>query len=200
MRLAFDHLVVAAERLGEGVDYVEEALGCALEAGGKHARYGTHNALLGLGAGAYLEVIAIDPDAPPPPRARWFGLDGFRGAPRLQTWVCRAEGLTKETLPQGFEGVVDLQRGDLRWRMAEAKGGALPFDACFPGLIDWGDTPHPSTRLKPSGWRLAQLEIAHPRAEALAKALGEVTPVQVAKGGPALSAVLHGSDGREARL
>jgi hypothetical protein len=36
---------------------------------------GTHNRLLKLGEGFYLELIAIDPQAPPPGRPRWFGLD-----------------------------------------------------------------------------------------------------------------------------
>ena len=34
---------------------------------------GTHNRVLGMAGGMYLEVIAIDPDAAA--RPRWFGLD-----------------------------------------------------------------------------------------------------------------------------
>ena len=36
---------------------------------------GTHNRVLGMAGGMYLEVIAIDPDAAAPERPRWFGLD-----------------------------------------------------------------------------------------------------------------------------
>ena len=36
---------------------------------------GTHNRLLGLGTNVYLEVIAIDTEAAPPARPRWFSLD-----------------------------------------------------------------------------------------------------------------------------
>jgi len=73
--MQIDHLVVCAESLEEGAAFVEAKLGVAMSAGGKHALMGTHNRLLSLGAEAYLEVIAIDPEAGPPGRARWFGLD-----------------------------------------------------------------------------------------------------------------------------
>ncbi len=61
MPLKLDHLAVACANLDEGVDWVEEQLGVPLQPGGQHARYGTHNKLLGLGDGLYFEVIAIDP-------------------------------------------------------------------------------------------------------------------------------------------
>jgi hypothetical protein len=58
-----DHLVVAARTLEEGAAWVTGRLGVSMAPGGKHALMGTHNRLLSLGARAYLEVIAIDPDA-----------------------------------------------------------------------------------------------------------------------------------------
>ena len=48
---------------------------------------GTHNRLASLGPTEFLEVIAVDPDAPLPERPRWFGLDRFDDAPRLGTWM-----------------------------------------------------------------------------------------------------------------
>ena len=41
-------------------------LGVPMAGGGKHPLMGTHNRLIGLGD-LYLEVISIDPDAPPRP-------------------------------------------------------------------------------------------------------------------------------------
>lgn len=202
--LTFDHLVVSAESLDAGVAKLEAQLGVSFEAGGKHARYGTHNALLGLDDGLYLEVIAIDPDAQPEIRPRWFGLDVFSGVPTLTNWVCRAEGLSTEALPAGFDKVVDLQRGDLHWRMAEATGGALPFDQCHPGLIDWGDTPPPPTRLKPCGLTLKSLELQHPEALALNNALkgleDDRVSVRATCGSYGLRAVLSDRNGREITL
>ncbi|HEY3555130.1 MAG TPA: VOC family protein, partial [Casimicrobiaceae bacterium] len=72
--LTLDHLVVAATSLDAGADWIEARLGVRPVPGGKHATMGTHNALVGLGPGAYLEVIAIDPQASAPARARWFDL------------------------------------------------------------------------------------------------------------------------------
>ena len=89
----FDHLAVAAVSLDEGAAAIEAALGVPLQAGGKHAAMGTHNRLLSLGPGEYLEVIAIDPGAPAPARARWFGLDGFAGTARPRAWILRCADL-----------------------------------------------------------------------------------------------------------
>ncbi|HSH43331.1 MAG TPA: VOC family protein, partial [Arenicellales bacterium] len=70
-----DHLVVAAADLAAGREYIEDLLGVRTEAGGRHDAIGTHNQLLRLGDDQYLEIIAVDPDAPAPGKPRWFGLD-----------------------------------------------------------------------------------------------------------------------------
>ena len=91
--LQLDHLAVAARDLDEGRAVVEAALGVTLQRGGRHARFGTHNLLLGLEDGLYLEVIAIDPDAPGPDEARWFDLDRFDAASLETSFAefCKAE-------------------------------------------------------------------------------------------------------------
>jgi len=95
--ITFDHLVVSARTLGEGVAWIEERTGVPMGPGGKHAAMSTHNRLLSLGPGRFLEVIAIDPEAPPPGRARWFELDRAETAARLARgptlvhWVARAD-------------------------------------------------------------------------------------------------------------
>ena len=80
MRL--DHLAIGAQTLQEGVAWAEAKLGVSFQAGGTHARFATHNRLLGVADGLYLEVIAADPDATCE-GPRWFGLDTFSGPPRL---------------------------------------------------------------------------------------------------------------------
>lgn len=45
-RYSLDHLVVAADNLSEGIDYVTNILGISPQPGGQHASMGTHNALL----------------------------------------------------------------------------------------------------------------------------------------------------------
>lgn len=172
--LELDHIVVAAGALADGVSAVESALGVGLAAGGEHALMGTHNRLLSLGPGAYLEVIAVNPAAPPPGRPRWFDLDRFEGPPRLTSWVARCADLGAELAlsPPGVGVAHDLRRGDFRWRMGIPGDGRLPFDGAFPGLIEWQGGLHPADRLPDMGCRLARLTLRHPEAAALRAALG----------------------------
>ena len=171
--MELDHIAVAGETLEDAVAHVEAALGVSLQAGGEHDVFFTHNRLLGLEDGLYLEAIAINPDAPQPARPRWFDLDRFAGAPRLTNWICRTDDLAVllPTLPDGVGAPVSLQRGDLRWQMAVPENGRLPFDNLHPAVIEWRTDLHPATMLKPSGCRLRRLIVAHPEAEALSQAL-----------------------------
>ena len=167
--LELDHIAVASETLAAGQAAVEEALGVALVPGGEHARFGTHNMLLGLEDGLYLEVIAINPEAEPEQSPRWFDLDHFSGAARLGTWICRSDDLDKDaTALPGSGAPVALSRGDLRWRMAVPASGVLPFNNCQPALMQWSGAAHPAERLPTSGVRLVALEVRHPEADALA--------------------------------
>ena len=72
--IEFDHIAISGETLAEATEHVEAALGVSLQPGGEHAVFHTHNTLLGLEDGLYLEAIAINPNAPTPDRPaglRW---------------------------------------------------------------------------------------------------------------------------------
>jgi len=203
--LTFDHLAVSCDRLADGVAHVEAALGVALAPGGAHAAMGTHNRLLSLGPREYLEVIAIDPDAPRPAQPRWFDLDSFNGAPRVTNWICRGDDLDAAlaAAPEGAGEPWDLARGDLKWRMAVPRDGKLPFDTCFPALIEWQGAGHPAPRLPDHGIRQARLDLVHPAAAALREALAALIAddrLSIREGAaPALFVTLTGSGG-EVRL
>lgn len=191
--ITFDHIAVAAETLAAATAHVEAALGVPLQAGGQHAVFNTHNTLLGLEDGLYLEAIAINPDAPQPDRPRWFDLDNFNGPPRLTNWICRCDDLdtTLAELPEGFGAPVDLQRGDLRWRMAVPVSGVLPFDNCAPALIEWVGDAHPAPRLTQQGCRIEAFSVRHPEAEAMAALLAPLLAdprITFEVGAPQLSA------------
>ncbi|MDU8926642.1 VOC family protein [Alisedimentitalea sp. MJ-SS2] len=200
--MKLDHIAVAAETLEEGRAYVEDALGVALEPGGKHTKLGTHNMLMGLEDGVYFELISIDPDAPDPGLRRWFNLDDFAGAPRLTNWICQTEDLEDAlaVAPEQMGQPIELTRGDLRWMMAAGIEGRLPFEQGFPAMISWGDSPHPSTRLKPSGLRLERLVITNPEAEALRKALAPLiadTRIMIVQGDVGMRAEFSSPSGQK---
>jgi hypothetical protein len=183
-----DHLVVAARTLEEGARWVEQRLGAAPAGGGKHTTMGTHNRVLSLGPEAYLEVIAIDPEAPAPPRPRWFSLDTpqmkarLAQGPALIHWVARTDDIERELARRGDADteVLDLQRGDLRWRMAVPRDGLLREDGTLPTLIQW-ISASPSALLPDAGIRMQQLLLRKP---------GDPGPAlrasfQLSRGGPA---------------
>lgn len=179
-----DHLVVTAPGLSAGEEYVERILGVRPRPGGEHEQMGTHNSLLRLRESAYLEVIAINPDAPNPMRPRWFGLDDLLhvATPRLTTWVARCDDIyaAVDASPVPLGTVLPMSRGNLEWLITVPEDGGLIMDGIVPTLIQWTRGGHPATHLGSSGCVIVQLQLAHPqpeRANALLAALGvEVLP------------------------
>ncbi|WP_170331665.1 VOC family protein [Ruegeria arenilitoris] len=188
--MLLDHLAVAGETLEEASAHIEQTLGVPLQDGGKHEAFGTHNRLLGLQDGLYLEAIAIDPQAPKVERTRWFDLDRFAGSPRLSNWICRVEDIeaSLSVFPDGVGQPIDLARGALRWQMAVPPNGRLPFDNLFPALIQWHGDLHPARMLQNSGCRLKRLIVFHPDALDMARLLGVLEAVEFDTGPAALRA------------
>src|SRR5690348_5189500 len=151
-----DHLIYAAPDLAVAVADLEDRFGVRAQPGGKHIGLGTHNALLALGPGTYLEIIAPDPGQPAPSTPRPFGVDDATSG-KLAGWAITCDdldGAVTQTRSHGYdpgEPSAGQRVGPsgtvLRWRgtrVAPAAGGLVPF------LIYWGDTEHPS-RSAPSG-------------------------------------------------
>ena len=166
-----DHIVVAADSLERGVDYLRDGLGVDIPVGGKHVTMGTHNHLMQLGDGVYLELIAIDPGAKPPGHPRWFGLDDanmrarLERGPALITWVMRSVDLLRVKQKADFEigEPTELARDHLRWRIALTDDGRLLGNGLLPYVIQWDSEPHPSTAMAQLGCRLLSLELFHNR-------------------------------------
>lgn len=178
--LLLDHLAVSGTDRDTARAHIEEALGLPMQTGGEHARFGTHNHLMGLERGLYLEAISIDPIAPQPDRPRWFDLDDFSGKPRLTNWICAVPDMTHALSQWPDAGdPISLERGDLRWQMAVPQSGKLPFSGTFPPLISWSGTLHPAQMLGSSGASLKQLTIHHPEATDLADLLGVIAGASV---------------------
>ena len=174
---ALDHLIVAAANLEQGVAWCETTLGVTPGPGGRHALMGTHNRLLKIAdaafPGAYFEIIAIDPAAPPPSRKRWFGLDDValqaliaRG-PQLIHFVARTATLDRhraglvaaDQLPgEPVAASRQTPSGMLSWQILVRDDGRLGCGGALPTLIQW-QGPHPTEAMPDSGVRLRALAL-----------------------------------------
>jgi len=205
--VAFDHLVVAALTLEAGEDHLERLLGVRPQRGGKHVAMGTHNSLLKLGEGRFLELIAIDPDGKAPSRPRWFALDSaemraaLAAGPRLIHWVARCDDLdaVRRAAPVDLGRAHEMTRGAYTWRITIPDDGHLPRGGVFPTLIQWSDARHPADAMADSGLRLIALSAAHPEPAVIRlalAALGLADAPKVTFGTPArLAAMLKTSRG-----
>ena len=121
MALQLDHLMWGAPSLEAGMTEAERLFGVAPAPGGAHPGRGTCNALLSLGASAYLEVIAPDPAQ---------SLEGNLGgrlaglsAPALITWAAAAPRL--ESLAAAAAGLGLSARGPAATKRKAPAGGLL---------------------------------------------------------------------------
>ena len=166
MSTEVDHIVVAVDTLDQGRQWCREVLGVEPQTGGRHALMGTHNLLANVSSTAfpdcYLEIIAIDPEAPPPGRPRWFGLDDrSAGPPALAAFVARSRTLDMHRWGLIHMGIdpgplVALSRGDLHWQMLINAQADMP--GAVPMLIQWGAV-HPCSRLPLSGLELVDVTL-----------------------------------------
>lgn len=194
-RSRVDHIVVTAPSLDAGADYVRAALGVAPGPGGEHARMGTHNRLLRLGERVYLEVIAVNPAAPPPGRPRWFGMDDADAmrAPRLATWVARTDdvraAVAASSLPLGT--IEKMSRGSLEWLITVPPHGGLLLEGVAPTMIEWPEGVHPADGMSDPGCSLLALEAAHPepgKLRNLLRSIGFEGTIEISAGPARLSA------------
>jgi Glyoxalase-like domain len=174
---AIDHIVFAVHDLDRGIGDIEQRTGVRPARGGRHPSWGTRNAILSLGVGCYLEIIAPDPERPTGVAPVIFGL-ASGGLPRLAGWALRVADIRAvhdRALAAGTGiGVVAPGRRErpdgtvLSWQLTEPL--AIPADGIIPFLIDWGASPHPSANA-PVGCRLVALRAVHPDAAEITRGL-----------------------------
>ena len=204
MHTQVDHLVFTCSDLDAGIEHMENKLGVRPAIGGRHPAWGTHNALIGLGGRRYLEVIAPDPDASVPPRARPESFTA-EGALCLKTWAAAASELPDLCARAAAIGVQLGERAhgsrmrpdgvELSWSLTNP--ACFLFNGVVPFLIDWGRSPHPGEQA-PEGCALLELRLAHPehaRVKEVLSALGYETEVEHAEHA-GLVAVIESPRGR----
>jgi Glyoxalase-like domain len=208
--IALDHLVVACRSLDAGRVWCEATFGVAPQPGGRHALMGTHNLLLSLSSErfpkSYLELIAIDSEAPRPAQPRWFDLDDAAlqaaiATPRLVHWVARSDDIEATVAALRSAGhdpgrIVAAERmtprGMLRWRITLPDDGRRPAAGAMPLWIQWAGE-QPSDALPASGVALESFAVGAVAPE-LAACLGPLA--QQGGASPPLRAVLTGPRGR----
>jgi len=163
MQTQFDHLVIAASTLEQGVAWCEENFGITPGLGGEHALFGTHNRLFKIATPqfpmAYFEIIAIDPDAVRPKKTlalhphRWFDLDEpelqneIAKEPRLIHFVASTTDIKAARMALRMQGIDrgpaihaerQTNKGVLHWQISVRADGQRLFDGALPTLIQWG--------------------------------------------------------------
>jgi len=144
--------------------------------GGRHPGVGTHNALLSLGEGSYLELIAPDPT-----QEHCTGLGTLiqhLSTPTLITWCASSKDLDalaasahNAGLSHGTSIPMSRRRPDgveLRWRILMVENH--PFGPLVPFFIQWDTESHPS-HSTPRGCHLKSFQLRHPEPRALAECL-----------------------------
>ncbi|KMZ11330.1 hypothetical protein BHUM_04564 [Candidatus Burkholderia humilis] len=222
--LKLDHLVIAACTLEEGAQFIASKFGVETVTGGQHPSTRTHNRLVNLWGGAYLEVIAIDPAAAPAdsPRPRLFALDApamqrrlENDGPQLVHWVARVDRPKslvrwREQYPERIAPVAPMTRAGNTWGLTVPDDGAFPAwqgagDGVLPSLIQWDTPRHPADALPKTGIALKTLTGYHPNAQTIAEQLawlGASHLMRVAEtaGAPVLIAQFELPDGSAVTL
>src|ERR1700682_2616907 len=181
-RATLDHLVVAAASLEQGEDHLESVLGVRPRRGGKHVAMGTHNSVLRLGDGVYLELIAIDPDGIKPDRPRWFDLDrpslraSLAQGPRLIHWVARCADIeaAQKISAADHARVFPMTRAPYSWRITIPVDGHLPADGMVPTRLEAADANPPADTMADHHIGVVALAGAHPEPAAIRTALGNL--------------------------
>jgi Glyoxalase-like domain len=150
-----DHVILGCDDVDHGITFVQERVGIRPAVGGVHPDRGTANALLSLGEGHYLEIMAPDPNAKSvqPWAAQQLAALKVLTQPRLVTWAVHhndLDALAKKFRDSGIEirgpypGSRTRPDGrTLKWTsfsLVDDHHGLLPF------FIQWSaDSVHPSS-------------------------------------------------------
>jgi len=152
-----DHVILGVANLDDGIEQFERLTGVRPAYGGRHPT-GTHNALVSLGQGIYLEIIALQPGAIRPPE--FAALSHVKDLTPVGWAVASTDvemlrnKLASADLPV-TEPVAGSRAtpagGTLRWQTVRLQHGFREA----PFFIVWADDgPHPSAT-NPGGCALS---------------------------------------------
>jgi len=170
---AFDHILLGASDLEVGIRWVEERTGVRAKFGGEFPD-GSRNALLSLGTGHYLEIVAPYPAQAAAPDERGLGQ---LSSPRIIQWAIHTEDIAAVKRLAEAAGIKTIgpqpgsrQRPDgkmLRWQVL----GVEQTTPLVPFFIQWeSGSLHPSLD-SPALGTAQSLSFETPQPEDLARLL-----------------------------
>jgi hypothetical protein len=167
-----DHIVIGIADLDRGIAELQRRTGVRAVPGGAHPGRGTHNALMSLGPGLYLEIIAPDPAQKTPPQ----GFDMLASLEKLTPigWAVATDDMASL---RGDLAEAGLDIGKLRPGSRALPGGGTLSWVSFglpdapdlaPFFIAWGQGARHPSATSPGGCKLKTLALASPDAARLA--------------------------------
>ncbi len=150
-----DHIVYSVLDFEAEINEIEKKLGTRPVIGGRHLNKGTKNALLNLGNGCYLEILAVDKENKEVKGPRWMGIDMI-DAPCITRWALKSSNIIedqrillsyKAELGELFQGErITGSESILKWQMSLPQ--AHPRVELAPFVVDWTNSEqHPTENL-----------------------------------------------------
>ena len=168
-----DHIVYAVQDLSATMVQFEEKSGIKPIFGGFHKSFGTKNALVALGNGCYLELLAADDTNTEVPKPRWMGIDLLQKN-QITRWALKSNQLKVDSaiLKSSNPEMGSIRSGSRN----VSNGGLLQWDLIMPlphpevemlpFMVDWGKSEiHPTDEIPKMGCRLIELYGSHPTPE-----------------------------------
>jgi len=173
-----DHILLGVPDLPSGMKAFEQATGVKPVYGGKHPGRGTENALVSLGDGIYLELIA--PQQQPDSTNDFTRQLAALKKPTLVGWAAHTNDIAalREKLSSDGFTVSDLRPGSrltpagtrLEWTTLSID---KPEIATAPFFIQWGaKTVHPS-QSSPGSCTVKSFEVTDPQSKDLSRLLND---------------------------
>lgn len=156
--IGLDHIILSIPNLAAGIEQFTAATGVNPKFGGRHPGRGTENALVALGNGRYLEILArVDGKAEPGAHLTPNGWAVHTTALASVLERVRGAGVQIMGPIPGSRRTPDSTL--LQWRTGNVGGPGLEL---APFVIEWATgTPHPSTT-SPAGCTLESWELLVP--------------------------------------
>jgi len=164
-----DHLVYCVHDLDSTLIRFKEMYGIDLVIGGKHLNHGTQNALVNLGDGCYLEILAVDKNNTVDSSKVWMGLNHLTDE-KMTRWALKSNDIQKEI---DFVNAYDTDLGKVQAGKREKTDGSMlewkmtvplsyPEVELYPFFVDWSSSDaHPTDTLPEEG-NLLSLDFFHP--------------------------------------